>query len=368
MPSGARGWWFPLRWHTEYVEVVVSGLGVLLIVTFGLSGVGKLTSLRSSARMVHALRLQHWARRPRLVVTIAAIAELLLAIALVFTRGLLFVVVVIGAWLVSIGFTIAAVRAARLGSVDECGCFGTVLPSRVGVGLTRRNLVLFAVSSALLAASAVSLLSGDQPAVMRASTGTVEVAAVVVVALVWGMVLVDRPAANSPRVPGEVVAALDTGIEGAVLLGSDGDVVDPVQRALRGRAQLLLFVRPGCRSCDDVVMAVREAPSIAVDVRVVTAVGDGTVLPRGGETNASAHESRIYADPVGQVAQQLGVPLTRPAAALLTTSGQAFHPFAEGRDEVFQLIAAVASASESKKSIRPIEHPAEVSDRQHPAG
>lgn len=336
---------------------MVSGLSVVLVVIFVLSGLGKLTSLRSSARAMHALRLNRWATHPRTVLTTTAVAELLLAAGLVFTRGLLFLVIAAGAWISTIVFLLVAVRAARLGSVEECGCFGDVLPSRVGMSLTRRNLMLVAIASANLGVAAVSLLRGDSPAVVRDSPDAIGVVVVAIAALACGALMAASMSPHTPGTTAEAPRAVAADAEGAVLLGSDGEVVDPVQRALRGRGQLLLFVRPGCSSCDDVAAAARAASSGLVDVRLVTAVGDGNGLAHGGQADGGAPAQRAYADPVGRLAKQLGVPDVRPAAALLTTLGQILRPFAEGREQVLDLITAVAAAVGTGEPTPPKQQP-----------
>lgn len=324
------------------MNVLVPGFSTVMALVLGFSGVSKLGALNLSEQTIRALRLEIGLMRPRAMVASIALVECLLAAGLATSAGPLRAAVASACLGTTSIFLLVAVRAVRLGSAEECGCFGAVLPLRVGGALVRRAIVLTGVAALLLlvsaspegmAAPSIAADFGDAFAVVVVST----------VALGCGIVLTAGGGRAAQEKP---IAQPDSAVEsvGAVLVADDGEVVDPVQRALRGRAQLLVFVRPGCSSCEDVSAVLRDTPLRSVQPRIVRTVGDGGELPLQRTDRSAIEVVREHVDLAGRVAGQLHAPGPRPCAVLVTTGGRVLEPKAEGRDQVLRLIDAIAVA------------------------
>ena len=258
-------------------------------------------------------------------VAASASAELAVALGLAFGTRELFSGAAVASLVVTLAFLAVAVRAQQQHSTDECGCFGRVASTRVGPWMTARNVVLTVLAAASLAGSVVAPPSiallprtfGDPVSMLAlAVTG----AAVAVIGASF------RPDSATATAAAELP-----------LLTPDGTVVVPRQRALRGRAQLLLFVRRGCAPCEAVIeRATTDLAELdAIDVRLIAAVGDD---------DRPATEGPIHTDLSGTFAESLGVPPERPAGILLTTTGDRLLPFAVGSDETNLLIDTVVAA------------------------
>ncbi len=323
------------------MDTLISGLGFLLVLVLAFSGTAKLHASAAAERSVTALRLERWISRPRLAITSLALIELACAVCMVTGTGAVYLAAVVVAWAMTVGFLVVAVRASRLGSSEDCGCFGEMVASPVGTVMTRRNLALVTVASLSAVSAFLCLVAGRTPSLFGGGVESAGAALVAVLACIVGALGFAgsrhsaRPAAReqvNPRGTPALVAALD------------GEVVDPLQRALRGRAQLLVFVRPGCSSCDDVTDAAQSSPLGEVEPRIVMAVGDGGHVPR----DRSERAALAHADLSGTLAEHLGLPAGRPAAALVTTEGRILMPFAEGREQVLDLISTVVAAQASR--------------------
>ncbi len=315
----------------------MSGSGTLLVLVLALSGAGKLRAPAAAQRTIQALRLGRLISRPRLAVTSLAVIELVCAGGMIAGTGAAYLVAVSTAWVMTVGFLVVAVRAARLGSSDECGCFGEIVSTPVGAAMTLRNIVLVVAASSAVGTALVCFAAGRSSSLLGGGVESAGAAVVAILAVVSGGILFAgdrRPTVSSTeehdahrRVP-------------ALIAASDGEVIDPIQRALRGRAQLLVFVRPGCSSCDDVTDAVRSSDLGSVEARVIVTVGDGGEALRDRHGRAALE----HTDPSGMLAQFIGLPDIRPAAALITTAGEVLMPFAERREQVLDLISVVAAA------------------------
>lgn len=323
------------------MDTLISGLGSLLVLVLAFSGTAKLHASAAAERSVFALRLERWISRPRLAITSLALIELACAVCMVTGIGAVYLAAVVVAWAMTVGFLVVAVRASRLGSSEDCGCFGEMVASPVGAVMTRRNLALVAVASLSAVSAFLCLVAGRTPSLFGGGVESAAAAVVAVLACTVGVLGFAgsrhpaRPATREQKAPRGAPA---------LVAASDGEVIDPVQRALRGRAQLLVFVRPGCASCDDVTDAAQSAPLGDVEARVVRAVGDGGHV----SPDRTEHGSLAHSDPSGLLAEHIGLPGGRPAAALVTTEGRILMPFAEGREQVLDLISTVVAAQASR--------------------
>lgn len=303
---------------------------LVVAAVFAVSGIGKLLDLPSAPATLRALRLSGLPPRP--VVAGVAAVEIVLSAALLLTSGPVRVGAAVAALAVTLGFLAIGLRAQARASTDDCGCFGRLASTRVGPAMTARNIALAVLATlALLGAvlsppaSAVAL-----SLVLSPLLGVVVLISIVAVGVI-GATLWSRPTPAAPA---------SGSVPDAALITPEGDVVVPRQRALRGRAQLLLFVRRGCSSCENLISRMtwdRELLETLVDVRLIVPVGDGSPL--------SAADEGLHADPSGEFAVALGIPGNRPVGVLLTTTGEILQPVAVGGDETATLVDTVLAAA-----------------------
>jgi len=308
---------------------------LVLIAVLGVSGVSKLLDLGAAADTMRALRLERIP--PRSAVAAVAVMELAVAGGLALGIGGMLVTAATAGLVLMLGFFAVAVRAQRRHSTDDCGCFGRVARTRVGPWMTTRNAALVVLATLTLAGAA--LQPPAQTLAVRIAVDPIATAALTIAAL--SIALIGASFRAAPEVtPRPVVPPLsDAGapVADAPLVAPDGTIVVPRQRALRGRAQLLLFVRRGCGSCERLIERVGTdvGPWEGIDVRLIEAVGDGgSPTPGGG----------LHVDPSGTFAEALGIPPQRPAGILLTTSGELLLPYAAGAEETDLLIDTVLAA------------------------
>ncbi|MBQ9916871.1 MAG: hypothetical protein IJO71_06680 [Microbacterium sp.] len=313
-----------------------------LVVTavFVLSAVGKLLDLDTAPATLRALRLS--GPPPRTVVGAVAVVELAVAGGLLLGSGVVAVTAAGAAVALSIVFLAVGVRAQIRASTDECGCFGRLASTRVGPAMTARNTALTALAGltlvgAVMEPTAPALAVGLVLSPLLGGALLLSVAAIAVV----GATL--RPS-------GERAATTPAEVPDAALITPDGGVVVPRQRALRGRAQLLLFVRRGCTSCENLIDRMtwdREQLETLVDVRLIVPIGDDMSL--------SAADEGLHVDPSGEFSQALGIPGNRPVGVLLTTSGEVLQPIAVGGDETATLVGTVLAAAAEARDSHPDE-------------
>lgn len=303
-------------------------LAFVVITTFAVSGASKLLDRDSAPATLRALRIEHLPARAT-VVAVAA-TEVLTAVGLLLGTGPVAAAAAVAALALSLVFLAVGLRAQARHSTDECGCFGRVASTRVGPWMTARNTALVIVS-AIVAVGAFTMPAA-WPVAAQVAAQPVASAALAVAALALAVI------GASLRPAGRRSAAVDA-VPDAALITPDGGVVVPRQRALRGRAQLLLFVRRGCSSCENLIDRMtwdRDLLETLVDVRVIVPVGDGSALDDA---------DGLHVDPSGEFAVALGIPGNRPAGVLLTTAGDLLLPIAVGGEETASLVDTVLAAA-----------------------
>ncbi|MFF0909475.1 hypothetical protein ACFWZW_02160 [Microbacterium enclense] len=131
-----------------------------------------------------------------------------------------------------------------------------------------------------------------------------------------------------------------------VLIREDGLVVDVVQAALRERAQLLLFSQPLCGRCESAqALLDRDHTELSsfIDARIVYAAGH-EVDWNGPARSADGPRTPSAIDPAGLLAHTLGIGSERPVAVLIGTDGRPVRPYANGPEELDQLLAVLAAS------------------------
>lgn len=329
------------------MDVSLPLLCVGLAVVLALSGIGKLRSANRGARAFEALRLD--VRRPLTVTRSLSVVELALAACLCVLSGIALTITAGVVVVMMSGFTIAVARAARLGSTDECGCFGTLVGARIGARLIVRNAVFTAAGAVLIVATATGVDAGVPGAISDAFRGDADAVIVIGVGalVVLGAVLTVTTAEHQTSPPvGEpdrdVVASSGTAL---TVIRADRAVVADLDRDRRGRAQVLVFVKPGCRPCLDVI-AELDRHREAIDERVVVTLLVSGSVGAAVSTVPQRDGTRIAADIDfdDSLARRFGIG-TRPSLVLIGADGVPVQPIASGRDESLELISALVAAT-----------------------
>ncbi|NHA70336.1 MauE/DoxX family redox-associated membrane protein [Phycicoccus flavus] len=276
------------------------------------------------------------------------IAEVLLGVLLLATRGSALVFVALSATVLVAAFTVVVVRLVRREDEVPCACFGSASEEPVSALTVARNAGLL-VSALLVAVTApvsggvLPVLTGSGPA--EVLLGVLGATAVASVAL-----LVGRLHAQGRRIV-DLEARLETAearpASREPVLIPDARVIDATGAewtlaALSAeRAQLVIGVAPGCGACHDLAEIVpqwRHGLGGEVDVILVANTPREQALRVYG-----AHDAHLYADPTGTVFSALGIAGT-PAALLLGTNGKVAAGPALGAEAIVELVTAVIQA------------------------
>lgn len=240
---------------------------------------------------------------------IAVAAILLLGGTPLFTLG------AVGALVLTGGFFLVVARAARKGETFECGCFGTWDRGRIGPLLVARNAALLAAAIAT-AALGVAGFPGV-PALVGEATGADAQWAVILVAAMALTALFaasGAPVRSGPAPLAERPAAPDAGEATAVeVVTATGEVTRVRDLALL-HPQVVVFVRPGCASCEELLRDLENTRSHLADALFAVS-GDRTVFET---THPNAAPRALYA--VQAARSALGVSKT-PAAIVIGLNG-----------------------------------------------
>jgi hypothetical protein len=146
---------------------------------------------------------------------------------------------------------VLAVRASDLAG-SECGCFGALLPSRIGPALVWRNAGLSAL------AAAGSVLAASEGA---ARPGLSEVL-IALLALIVGAGVIRRSGGAVPEHGPPIGSAVEIPGVGTA------------------RPVVAVFLLPGCPSCEEAGPALAELDARHLDLTVIGAIGAGSPAER----------------------------------------------------------------------------------------
>lgn len=328
------------------MHVAAPLLCAALAALLGLSGFGKLRSPDRGDGAFTALRLD--VARPRVAVTVLSVVELVLAVGLVVGSGTPLTVAAVATAAMMVALSVVVARAARLGSTDECGCFGggSGIGGRVGPRLVVRNAT-YALAAGILAVGAGAGADGGIPqAIARAGHGDPEALVVIVVGGVVALGAMLTGSGSAARPPASTTASGDAPpLIDLVVLRPDGSIADLLADH-GGRAQLLVFVKPGCRPCLDLI-GVLERRIGALDGRVVTTVlatGPAGGTPRSDPMPLGGTRLPVVVDFDDALAGRFGID-RRPSMLLITSHGVPVPPVASGLDASRELLAAIIDAA-----------------------
>lgn len=326
---------------------LIAPLAIALTLVFAASAIGKLVSPDRGASAFEALRIP--VRAPRAAGLALIALELVTAVALVTTSGWWLAASATLALTLAAGLLITVMRAHRLGSDDDCGCFGEWMPARIGPLLIARNAGILVVSIVLGAAAFASVNAtpiGVPAAVIRGFSGDLTpvwavTASVLVALLVW---LVMRASASRGDSGADHTGQTSYTPMGRVLRLDDDTVVAMLVPATRAR--LAVFLTPGCGACVAVQEMLHEQGatlSRVVDVYAVYSARSGDLGPlRDIDLPASVHRAVDLGD---SLAETLEVGRGRPAAALMSTAGDPVGPPAFGSSEISELVGNLVAVA-----------------------
>lgn len=285
-------------------------LPVLVAVVLLVGGVAK---IRHRADTRGALGLFGFA--PPLIPVTAAVlpwAEILVALMLLLGGGPVFVLGAAGAVGLTGGFFFVVARALVRGEGFECGCFGAWNRTRVSLLLAVRNGVLLAVAIA----TAVMAAAGfpGVPETLNDATGADAQWAVMLLA---GMGLAALFTASSrPRIT-ELARADSNQVGGEatdVEVVTAGGEVTRLRDLAQHSPQVIVFIRPGCGSCEELLLHIEDEGAGLADVLIAVS-GHRRIFEAAHPALASR---ALYAVQAARTA--LGVHKT-PAAVIVGLNG-----------------------------------------------
>ncbi|ALS57196.1 MauE/DoxX family redox-associated membrane protein [Rathayibacter toxicus] len=229
------------------------------------------------AKLGGARRLAEAAQRFRIPAVFATLGwgrafialEIVVGAVIVATPGPWSPLALATAALVLAGFLTVAVRSWRRGDTFDCGCFGARGNTRVGPGLVARNAALLAAALGGLLAAALG--SPTPLEVLGDSSGRAWVVVAAILAAsglaVQRLTAKDRvrAAAEEARATLPTPTATPPGMAPTFeVTRHTGDAVDS-RMLVALRPHLMVFVRPGCGSCDNLLNDTAELDAILGD-------------------------------------------------------------------------------------------------------
>ncbi|MFD5224641.1 MauE/DoxX family redox-associated membrane protein [Microbacterium sp. NPDC058342] len=326
-----------MSWKQAQVNAASALLSAGIALVLILSAVGKLRALENASSALHALRLPRVA--PRTIIVALAVVELSVAAGL-FLPGALARAAAIAAAALALCFLIVVTRAYLLGSREDCGCFGAGGPP-ISARLVMRNAAL------LTATVLLSILAWKGSVPFSALTAPDVAQSLVVLlsgALLAAVLWLSVDPSHVPRtdpVPSEAESMDDNARPHVVLIERRTGIPRDISSAAAWRAQLLIFVKPGCGSCVEVMAELDER----IDRLKRVAAPSLIVGAPAGHVPAERDDDRLLLDPADHNARLLGVGERRPVAALMATDGSVVQPLARGRDEILQLFDVLEQAA-----------------------
>lgn len=276
-------------------------IGVLLAI----SGGAKLKDPSSTADAFRALRLPEWLQKmgaPRLLPW----AEVALAALLIFSKGWLLTLATVGAVLLMVAYTVVIWRALGFGEPVQCGCFGELGAGDVSRRTLARNILLTLLAALGLVGALLGVSIYGQPTL---SWGWVAVAllsaAAVALSLGGGPNTTLGATGHKPWLGGITLRDAATGAD-----------VRVAEIARRGGGATLLFLLPGCGSCQG-LMAELPALREKNPGRVIV-----PVLPEWAGPEAYAGTPDLHRDPGSNLSVALGMHFA-PAALEVLGDGTA---------------------------------------------
>jgi uncharacterized membrane protein YphA (DoxX/SURF4 family) len=277
---------------------------------------------------------------PGAVVPVTAVlvpvAEIVVALALLLGGPPVFVVGGVGAVLLTGGFCFVVIRALLRGDDFDCGCFGRWSRTRITPLLAVRNAALF-----LIAVATVVVGICGFPGVPAVVTGVTASGAQWALALLTGMVLTalfTAAATSSPRTEPVGATPAHGNAADSEVVTADGRVVRVRDLAVR-RPHVLVFVQPGCASCETILDQLATTLLDDSDVRIAVSGARAVFEAAHPELAPLA----LYA--VQRTRTALGIHRT-PAAVTLGLNGALDTPIV-GAAAVTRLIAGGEAAARS---------------------
>lgn len=297
---------------------------VILALLLVISAVAKLRSPDETRDAFVSLKLPRWlAKSPAPV--LLPWGELLLAVLLVVSSGWLLILATVGSVVLFAIYTVLIGRALRFEEAVSCNCFGVLGAQGVSGRTLVRNVVLLALAILGLVA-AVQGQSFARLAELAVGWDWVVVAALSTAALFLSLDGGTTAASAPPAAAGSWVAYA------SLTDASTSAQVTMRQLGARGGGATVVFLRPGCGSCERLVDEWADATASAP--RPTIPVSPTATIP---DTPGWASLQGLMVD----TGSNLGMALTggsTPAAVVIGADGQLVGEPAIGLASVRELI------------------------------
>jgi hypothetical protein len=318
----------------------MTGMAVIAIVlaaVFLVSGSSKLGRVTVTQEMLQRFRISP-ALASRSMAAILPIVEIGLGVGLLAAGPPLFTGIAVGVFILTATFVLMVWRAHRSGEVFDCGCFGSLTSTPISRALINRNTALMVFAGSLVIAGGFGF--PGTPGALAHLTPTDITWTAVTAAVAITAVLFVRAGATPPNTHHGTDSESNSGegfhripeVEVVTTHGEVRQLTDLVSL----EPVLLLFIRPGCSSCEQITTSVLGSDSTARvgPARVVLAVDAAPhVFLR---EHPDLADSAVFA--VKSAREKLGATRT-PAAVLIGLNGEWVAGPVTGLAEVSELVS-----------------------------
>ncbi|MDN4641611.1 MauE/DoxX family redox-associated membrane protein [Agreia sp. PsM10] len=234
-----------------------------------LGGLTKIGNVQATLTSFEHFRLPAFLMRAPLAAAFPAF-ELLLAFGLLFAEGPAYLAASAAAELLMAAYVLLVLRAVNRGDEFDCGCFGAAINSPIGWTLVWRNLFFFVIASVSFMGACFGIDS-VRSVLMKFSPSDRGWAIVLVLAttLYVGR-LYSRTIAGVGRMSATAGVPASSPADGRIppaeVVTSTGAVFR-LEDLSALRPQLVVFVRSGCSSCDEVIRKLTPF-ALSMDARI----------------------------------------------------------------------------------------------------
>lgn len=339
-------------------SVVLAGQMALAAV-FAVAGVGKLIDLEGSRRAMLGFGLPK--RNAAIAGTLLPITELTLAVLLVPHATARWAAA--AALVLLLAFIAAIARAMSRGEAPDCNCFGALHSAPAGGRALARNVVLGLLAAGLAVRGPGTPLldwTADRTAAELVAIVTGLATAGLGGAFVWGW-RQNRRLSDELAGAQKTIAGIPPGLTFGALAptfevpGTDGAVLSLESLLARGRAVVLVFVRPGCGPSETLIATLRPWHDALGDRLTIAVVGAGSVeryrhSPWPMLRDALAHDNGLLEeyDALHELFRAYRLTLT-PSAVVLTAQGTIASATVDGRPAIEALVrVTLARATDTR--------------------
>ncbi|SDZ39817.1 Methylamine utilisation protein MauE [Herbiconiux ginsengi] len=318
---------------------------LVLSSVFIASGLGKIGRVAPTREMLRRFRLPRIASG-RVAATLLPIVELVVGVGLVVAPPGASSLMAAAAVCFTAAFVVVTGRAWRNGDTFDCDCFGPYHRSPVSGALVLRNVALLVLALLVLSASlsgydgVLTVVTDIRPSDVVWSVVAVALAVTAALFVFSARSATSPVSASAPSSRKGGVATIPP-IEVTTAVGSVMRLVDLVAI----EPVLLVFVRPGCTSCERVM---ETAPrTLTTRARIVFAVDSAPQVFR--ESHPELMADAVFA--VLSAKEKLGV-TKMPSAVLIGLNGEWIAGPVAGVAEIEELLVSATGYTGATTGVR----------------